>query len=100
MLVIGSLFGEEISETLETCSILTTAISSDIVSNDGGDLVQRIAKLEIELREMERQITLRDQKISYLEEDSYCRVCMDKRINTVSFFSNNTPTRVTYIFFP
>jgi hypothetical protein len=71
-------------------STSTVVVASSTVGNSASSsaasvnaLEAKIAMLKAELDEKERQIMMRDQKISFLEEDSYCRVCMDGKIETV-----------------
>ncbi|KAL6070114.1 Ankyrin [Balamuthia mandrillaris] len=84
--------------TTTTISTTSTSTPSLLVQKGeveaGGNLVsalqQRIQSLEAALLEKERHIQMRDSKISYLEEDSFCRICMDERIDTVHLPSQSS----------
>lgn len=85
------LFGASSTLTYGTSLAAATTATSAVVSTplasaDGSskeDLVKQIQQLKAQLAEKERELLVKDDKISILEEDTWCRICMDKKIETV-----------------
>jgi hypothetical protein len=77
-----------------TVVVQTTSAKATSSATDGevGQLLAQIQQLEARLAEKDRELLAKDDKISILEEDTWCRICMDRKIETVHH--NLFPVRV------
>lgn len=74
------------TNTSQMTVVVQTTSAKATSSATGGEvdqLLAQIQQLEARLAEKDRELLAKDDKISVLEEDTWCRICMDKKIETV-----------------
>lgn len=88
-----------VSMTTPTSTAAVTTSSVSVMqgsSDEVTQLLQQIQQLQDQLAEKDRQLLAKDDKISILEEDTWCRICMDKKIETVP---RHRPLRHAFVSF-
>lgn len=71
------------SQTTVVVQTTSAKATSSATGGEVGQLLAQIQQLEARLAEKDRMLLAKDDKISILEEDTWCRICMDRKIETV-----------------